>query len=48
MDPEELCHCGHERKWHDSCSKCSCPWFLTPGNAGALKRWKADRRKEAH
>lgn len=44
MDPEERCHCGHERKWHDACSQCNCPWFIAPANRGARKRWLADRR----
>lgn len=52
MDPTELaeaaaklCRCGHERAWHDACSRCDCPWFLRPDNDGAVKRWDADRRK---
>jgi hypothetical protein len=24
---EDLCVCGHERKWHVPCSKCECPRF---------------------
>jgi hypothetical protein len=42
---EELCRCGHERAWHDACSKCDCPWFVARDNDGAVKRWNADRLK---
>ena len=24
---EDLCRCGHERMWHDPCSKCDCLKF---------------------
>lgn len=44
MDPEEPCYCEHERKWHDACSQCDCPWYLSPENEGARKRWRADQR----
>lgn len=44
MSPDDVCRCGHERAWHDSCSKCSCPWFLDPTNASAVKRWNRDKR----
>lgn len=47
MDPDELCHCGDERKWHDPCSRCDCPWFLAPDNEGARGRWETDRKARA-
>lgn len=25
--PTDLCHCGHERRVHDPCSTCKCPFF---------------------
>jgi hypothetical protein len=48
MDPTEKCRCRHAREWHDSCSKCACPWFIAPDNEGALARWTADRRDRRH
>lgn len=47
MSPDDLCECGHERAWHDACSKCDCPWFLTAGETGPLKRWRRDRKARA-
>jgi hypothetical protein len=46
MHPDEPCRCGHERKWHDSCSKCLCPFFLDPGRvpADVLRLWKRERK----
>lgn len=42
MDPDEKCRCKHERKWHDSCSKCACPFFLrAPAPASDLAVWRA-------
>lgn len=49
MNPEERCKCGHERKWHNACSKCPCPFFLAGSHPPAVVReWKAagrERRK---
>lgn len=52
MDPKELCRCGHEREWHDACSKCFCPFFLTADAPPEIVRaWKRAgtrrKRKEA-
>lgn len=45
MDPEEKCQCGHERKWHDACSRCSCAYFLPKGaDEGDVLIWKRRRR----
>lgn len=41
-----ICRCGHEREWHDSCSKCYCPYFLDPDAPAALVR-KWDRARAA-
>jgi hypothetical protein len=53
LNPEELariaaqiadakCQCGHERKWHDSCSKCYCAGFYSgPLGTKEGKVWKA-------
>lgn len=41
MDPNERCRCMHERKWHDTCSKCPCPAFFTGGSPAEVKLWKA-------
>jgi len=41
MDPDERCRCTHERKWHDTCSKCPCPAFLGAGaSAAEVRLWK--------
>lgn len=47
MDPNDVCRCGHVRAFHDTCSRCVCPWFIADDNPGAVKRWKADRVKFA-
>jgi hypothetical protein len=42
--PEDKCRCGHERAWHDSCSRCWCPFFLDsriPAPQLVLKEWRA-------
>lgn len=45
MDPEEPCKCGHQRKWHDSCSRCFCPVFLPlTASARDVKVWRALRK----
>ena len=45
MNPEDPCACGHERKWHDGCSRCPCPWFCPPDAPAAVRRaWRADRK----
>ena len=47
MDPKEKCRCGHEREWHNSCSRCFCPWFLPLGERApraVLDQWKAEGR----
>lgn len=42
MDPDEKCLCKHERKWHDSCSKCPCPFFITRiAGSADLAIWRA-------
>lgn len=41
-DPEEKCRCGHERKWHDSCSRCYCQMFFNGSMSSQDgKIWKA-------
>lgn len=43
-DPKERCLCGHEREWHNGCSRCSCAWFLSAGTTGTLATaWRRDR-----
>lgn len=45
MDPKEPCRCGHEREWHDACSKCFCPFFLADAAPDVLVRqWKRDMK----
>lgn len=45
---DDLCRCGHERKWHASCSRCGCPWFLPAGAPRSiLAAWKADSARLA-
>ena len=46
MDPDEPCRCSHERKWHNSCSKCLCPFFVAKGptNADVVRAWKTERK----
>lgn len=45
MDPKVVCYCGHEREWHDSCSKCRCPFFIGAGaTAAELRLWKRERK----
>ncbi|HLA15268.1 MAG TPA: hypothetical protein VJZ72_00080 [Candidatus Limnocylindrales bacterium] len=44
MDPNEKCRCGHERAWHDACSRCPCPFFLVKGAPSAIvRRWRRER-----
>jgi len=46
MDPTP-CRCGHGREWHDSCSKCFCPFFLPTSvkDRAIVKAWREDRAK---
>jgi hypothetical protein len=39
MTPDERCHCGHERRFHDPCSICECPFFR-PAERVKAKRYK--------
>jgi Zn-finger protein len=44
----EPCRCGHGKEWHDSCSKCFCPFYLPKStkNAALARAWlrgRADR-----
>lgn len=45
----EPCRCSHGREWHDSCSKCPCPFFLPKAEKDKLivAAWRNayDRRK---
>lgn len=41
----DVCHCTHERAWHNACSKCLCPFFVEQGAKGdALKLWKIEHK----
>lgn len=44
---KDKCRCGHEREWHNSCSRCFCPWFLAAGDTAAravLHAWRAEAK----
>lgn len=52
--PDEPCICEHERKWHNACSKCPCPFFLSAAAdhpESIVRAWHRNRdrrgRKEA-
>jgi hypothetical protein len=41
VNPDDPCLCKHERKWHNSCSKCPCPVFVSKdAKAADVKLWK--------
>jgi len=53
IDPEalarraaEVCRCGHERAFHNSCSKCWCSFFLPQSerDKALIKAWTAERK----
>lgn len=41
MGPKDICRCTHEREWHNSCSRCRCPFFLDDkATAADRKLWR--------